>query len=220
MQPNTQVDAVKGFTPIIQVATSPFVVVSMPTFAVKTPAELVALAKANPDKVSYGSSGLGGINHIGTELFASAAGMKLTHVPYKGGTPAMNDVMAGHVDLYMGTLPQVIAQVKAGSVHAIAVTGLERAAQLPNVPTLSETFPGVSVVQWWGVFAPAGLPRELVTKLNTSINSALKSPALQKFMEAEGASPRGGTPESFAGVIAAEGQRWIQVVKQANIKVE
>ena len=220
VQPNTQVDAVRGFTPVIQVATSPFVIVAKPLFAARTPSQLVALSKKEPGKMSYGSSGLGGINHIGTELFASAAGIKLTHVPYKGGTPAMNDVIAGHVDLYMGTLPQVISHVKAGSVRAIGVTGRERASQLPDVPALAETLPGVTVVQWWGVFGPSGLPPETLALLNGSINKALKSPAIQKFMQAEGASPTGGTPEQFAAVIAAEVQRWSQVVKQANIKVE
>jgi len=220
VQPNLPVDAIKSFTPVIQVATSPFVIVAKSSFAPTTPAELVALAKAKPGVVSYGSSGMGGINHIGTEFFAHAAGVKLNHIPYKGGTPAMNDVLAGHIDFYMGTLPQVISQVKAGKVRAIGSTGLQRARQLPDVPTLAETTPGVSVIQWWGVFAPAGLPRETLAILNKRINDALVSPEIQKFMETEGAAPAGGTPEQFGAVIAAEVQRWSQVVKQANIKVE
>jgi tripartite-type tricarboxylate transporter receptor subunit TctC len=220
VQPNTQVDAVKDFTPIIQVATSPFLIVARPTFEARTPAGLLSLAKASPSKVSYGSSGLGGVVHIGMEMFASAAGVKFSHIPYKGGTPAMNDVLAGHLDLYMGTLPQLIAQVKAGKLRAIGVTSPQRARQLPEVPTLSETVPGVVVTQWWGVFAPMGLPRETLSLLNKTINESLKSPAMQKFMEAEGASPSGGSPEQFATIIQSETRRWSEVVKQNGIKVE
>jgi tripartite-type tricarboxylate transporter receptor subunit TctC len=218
--PKLPYDAVKSFTPVVQVAKSPLMFVAKPTLAARTPSELIALAKANPGKITFGSSGTGGVNHLGTELFAHVAGVKMVHVPYKGGTPAMNDILAGHVDIYMGTMPKVIAQVKAGKVRGIGVTSPQRVKSAPDVPAIAEALPDFSIELWWGVFGPAGLPRDVLALLNKQINDAIGSAAMRQFMEAEGASPAGGTPEQFAGAVAAEVQRWTQVVKQANIKVE
>lgn len=220
VQPKLSLDVAKSFTPVVQVAKSPLMFVAKPDLEAKTPAELIALAKAKPGKITFGSSGTGGVNHLGTELFAYSAGVKMVHVPYKGGAPAMNDVMAGHVDVYMGTMPQVIAQVKAGKVRGIGVTSAQRVRHTPDVPAIAEALPDFSLELWWGVFAPANLPRDILALLNTHINTALNSQAMRQFMEAEGASPAGGTPEQFASAVAAEVQRWSQLVKQANIKVE
>ncbi|MCC2674967.1 MAG: tripartite tricarboxylate transporter substrate binding protein [Ramlibacter sp.] len=218
--PKIPYDAVKSFTPVVQVAKSPLMFVAKPNLAAKTPAELIALAKANPGKITFGSSGTGGVNHLGTELFAHLAGVKMIHVPYKGGTPAMNDILAGHVDVYMGTMPQVIAQVKGGKVRGIGVTSPQRVKSAPDVPAIAEALPDFSLELWWGVFGPANLPRDILALLNKQINEAISSTAMRQFMEAEGASPVGGTPEQFAGAVSAEVQRWTQVVKQANIKLD
>jgi tripartite-type tricarboxylate transporter receptor subunit TctC len=160
-----------SFEPVALVGRSPMVLATSPAVPVKTPAEFLALARANPGKLNYGSAGNGSINQIAAEVLKSDASINLTHVPYRGVAPALNDLIAGHVQLIIASLPAMMTQMRADKVNGIAVTTKSRSKLLPDVPTLNETIaPGYDLYQWWGFLAPAGTPAAIVTKLNAAIN--------------------------------------------------
>jgi tripartite-type tricarboxylate transporter receptor subunit TctC len=218
---NMPFDAVKDFTPVAFVARSPLLVAASNSVPVKSAKELLALARSKPDQITFASAGVGSINQISAELIALSAGVKLMHIPYKGGAPALNDLLGGHVDIYVSSLPQVQQLAQTGQVNALAVTSVKRAQLLPNVPTLDESgIPGFDLSSWWGVVGPAGMPPDVVNALNIEIGKLLTSPELSKFLASEGAEARSMTPPEFADLIRNEIQRWVKVAHEANISID
>src|SRR5438128_1137472 len=182
---------------------------------------MLDLARSKPGQVTYASAGLGSINQIAAELIALSAGARFMHVPYKGGAPALNDLLGGHVDIYVSSLPQVLQLAQSGQANALAVTSARRAPLLPNVPTLDESgIPGFDLASWWGIVGPAGVPANIVDALNTAIGNMLTSPELSKFLANEGAEAETMTPQQFGDLMRKETQRWIDVARQANISID
>jgi tripartite-type tricarboxylate transporter receptor subunit TctC len=214
-------DTARDFTPIAFVARSPLLFVASKDLPVKSAKDALALAKSKPDRITYASAGIGSINQIAAELIAQSAGVKLMHVPYKGGAPALNDLLGGHVDVYVSSMPQVQQLAQSGQVNALAVTSVKRAQLLPDVPTLDESgVPGFDLSSWWGIVGPAGMPPEVVNALNAEINTALNSPEIAKFMASEGAEAEAMTPQAFGDLIHTEIQRWTKVGHEANISID
>jgi tripartite-type tricarboxylate transporter receptor subunit TctC len=211
-------DPVKDFTPVAPLASIPFVLVAHPSFAGKSVADVIAQAKAKNGELSYASAGLGTSNHLAGELLASAAGIKLLHVPYKGSAPALNDVVAGHLPLMFDLQATALPYVQSGKLKALAVTGRTRSSLLPDVPTVIESgLPGYEVSAWFGVFAPAGLPRPVLDRLNAEISAVLQAPEMQKRLQELGAEPEQGSAEAFAKFTRAEATKWSGVLKNAGL---
>ncbi len=211
-------DPVKDFTPVAPLASIPFVLVAHPSFPGKSVADVIAQAKAKPGELSYASAGLGTSNHLAGELLASAAGIRLLHVPYKGSAPALNDVVAGHLPLMFDLQATALPYVQSGKLKALALTGRTRSALLPDVPTAVESgLPGYEVSAWFGVFAPAGLPAPVLERLNSDINAVLKAPEMQKRLQELGAEPEQGSAEVFAKFTRSEAAKWSAVVKKAGL---
>jgi len=213
-------DMGKDLQPIAIVASGPLLLVASPNFHAKTPSEFVALARSQPGKLTYASSGLGSTPQMGMELLSAAANLQLLHVPYKGGGQVMADLIGGTVDLYMGSVSTSRSLVNSGKIKAIGVTSRQRSPQLPDTPTLIEAVPGFSFEVWWGVFGPAGMPKELTTRLNQEINKVLQTTTLRQYIDSEGVSPGSGTSEQFNLIVQKELQNWRDVGKRSNIKVE
>ena len=213
-------DGRKDLTPIAQAASGPMMVVAANKLAASTPTELIALAKANPGKLTGGNTGMGSVPHMGMALFGLAAGIDILHVPYKGGAPVLNDMMGGSIDLYLGSMPQVLPLVRANKVKAIGITSPERHPLVPEIPTIASAVPGFSFDLWWGVYGPGGMPKDVVTRLNTEIVKALKSPAMLKFAETEGVVPSTLTADQFSRVYFKELQNWEAVGKNAKVVLE
>jgi tripartite-type tricarboxylate transporter receptor subunit TctC len=213
-------DPLNDFTPVIPVARGPYVVVVHPSLPVKTVQELIALAKAKPGQIIYGSSGQGAIVHLTTELFLNMAGVKMTHVPYKGGGPAMTDLIAGHIQLVFATSQVGLPQAKAGRLRALAVTTPERIAAEPDLPTVAESgVPGYEVTNWHGLVGPKGVPRAIVERLNSEMTKIIKLKEMEDRLQADGMSPAGGTPEQLYEQIRKEIEQWRQVVARAGIRI-
>jgi tripartite-type tricarboxylate transporter receptor subunit TctC len=214
-------DTVKDFTPIAFIARSPLLITASNNVPVNSAQELFALAKTKPDRITFASSGIGSINQISAELIAQSAGVKLMHVPYKGGAPALNDLLGGYVDIYVSSLPQVQQLAQSGQVKALAVTSAKRTQLLPNVPTLGESgISGFDLSSWWGIVGPAGMPPDVVNALNTEIGKLLASPELSTFLTNEGAEARAMTPQAFGDLIRSEIQVWVKVARDANISID
>ena len=222
--PKLPYDAVKSFTPVAWVANVPNVLVVHPSVPVKSVQELVAYARANPGKVNYGSGGNGSAAHIATEYFKLASGTFMVHVPYRGTAPAVNDAVAGQIQLLFTGAPAVLPMVRAGKLKALGVSSAKRLDSAPELPTVAETdpkmFKGFEADQWYGVVAPAGTPADIVAKLNATINASLSSPEMSTRLRSEGAIAMPSTPEAFGKQIAAELARWKPVVSRAGIKPE
>jgi len=216
---NLSYDAVKDFKPVAMLAKGPLLVTVNKDTPYKTIQDLVAAAKARPGKLNYGSSGAGSINQFATELFADASDTKLTHVPYKGMGPAVNDLMGGQIDMLVASAPSILTQVKAGRVRALAVSTAQRSPVAPDLPTLEEAgYKGSAVDLWWGVLAPANTPQAVVDRLNAEIGKAIQSDEMKTFFLKEGAEPAAMKPAEFATFIAAEVARWKAVAKKADIQ--
>jgi len=214
-------DPIKSFTPISIFATGPNVLAINPTLPVNSVKELVALAKQKPGELNYASAGVGSFQHLGGELFKLTAGVNIVHVPYKGGGPAMQDVISGHVKIMFSSLIQTTPFIKSGQLKALGTGGAKRTAVLPDIPTISEAgVPGYVADNWWGLAAPAGLPEPLVEKLYAASQSALKSPELLAAFEREGAAPVTMTTAEFGEYIKGELAKWGQVVKEGNIQAQ
>jgi tripartite-type tricarboxylate transporter receptor subunit TctC len=214
-------DHVKDFAPVILVAAVPNVLVVHPSVPATTVAELVAYAKANPGKLNFASSGSGTSIHLAGELFKVMAGVQMTHVPYKGSAPAIADLVGGQVQLMFDNLPSALPQIKAGKLRALAVTSAQRAAALPDVPTIAESgLPGYEASSWFGLLAPAGTPADVVAKINGEVARWLASPEAKEKLSSQGANAAGGSPEDFARHIAAETAKWQKVVKESGAKVD
>jgi tripartite-type tricarboxylate transporter receptor subunit TctC len=214
-------DPVKDFAPVALVSTAPNLMVVTPTLPAQTVAEFVAYAKANPGKVVYASGGNGSSAHLSAELFKLSTGIEMTHVPYKGATPAITDVMAGNAQVFIGNLPPILPQVRAGRLRALGVTTLVRSPELPDVPTIAEAgVPGFETVAWFGVFAPAATPRDVVAKLNAEINRIVATAEFRDVLQKLGTVPAPGTPEAFAQRIASDVAKWKRVVEAGKIKID
>lgn len=211
-------DPLKDFTPIAPLASIPFVLVANPSFSARTMAELLALARAKPGDLSYASAGPGTSNHLAGELLASAAGIQLLHVPYKGSAPALNDVVAGQVPLMFDLQATAAPFVRSGQLKALAVTGSARSALLPNVPTVAESgLPGYEVSAWFGIFAPAGVPQPVVERLHAGIEAAVGMQDVQQRLRDLGAEPEKGTVAAFTEFTRTETGKWAEVVKKAGL---
>ena len=212
-------DATKDLATITLVAGVPHMLVVNPSVPAKNVKELIALVKREPGKKSYASAGVGSPFQIAAELFKETAGVDILHVPYKGGAPAVADVIGNHVDMTFANLVAVLPQAKSGQVRALAVTSAKRSSAAPDIPTIAEAgLPGYEFTSWFGVLAPAGTPPGIIKKLNTEIVSALRSPEISARLSAEGADLIAGTPEEFDSFLKAETLKWAKVIRAAGIQ--
>ena len=214
-------DPVKDLTPVSLVANSSLVIVTAADSPFKTLADVVKQARENPGLINYATSGNGTVAHLAVESLQKVAGIKLTHVPYKGAAQGATDVMSGQVQLYVSSIPTLMGHIKNGKMRPIAVTSLKRAAYLPQVPTIAESgYKGFDAVTWFGILGPARLPKDMVARLNADINKALKDAELQKKLGEQGADVEGSTPEQFGKLIQGDIARWGKIVKESGAKVD
>jgi len=195
-------------------------VVVPPDVPAKTIQELIALAKAKPDYFVAGHAGVGTSQHLGGELFMAMTGVKMAHVPYKGSSPALTDIMAGTVDVIFDNMPSSIGHIQGGKIRAMAVTTEKRSATLPDVPTVAETVPGYEASAWFGIGVPKGTPADVIDTLNKAVNEALKDPKMVARLADLGGAPMGGTPADFGKVMADEVAKWKKVVEFSGATVE
>jgi tripartite-type tricarboxylate transporter receptor subunit TctC len=216
---NLPFDYNKDFDPVSLVSLVPNILVVTPSLPVTTMADVIAYAKAAPDGIAIGSSGNGTLQHLSLEMFRFMTGAKVTHVPYRGGGPALNDVMAGQVKFYFANGSAVVGMIQGGQVKAIAHTGKGRLKSLPDIPPVSDTLPGFEAYEWNGVFVPHGTPRAIVSSLNRAINQAIGAPEVKDRFEQLNIDSRQNTPEEFRAFVKDQTERWGKVVKEANIKI-
>lgn len=210
----------KDLVAVTNVASGPQAVVVNASFPAKTLPELIAAAKAKPKSINFGSAGIGTQTHLAAENFVSAAGIDVTHVPYKGEGPAMADMMAGQIQFVTPNLSAAIGFVQQGKIRALAVTSKQRFKQLPNVPTVAETLPGFENLGWFGLMAPTGTPRAVVTKVHQDTAKVLQSSDVRGRLEQLGMEPVGNTPEQFAAAIAQESQHWRKIIQARKLFVD
>jgi tripartite-type tricarboxylate transporter receptor subunit TctC len=221
LYPNVGYDPRTDFAPIGRIGTAPNTLVVHPSFPVKSVAELIAYAKANPGKVNYGSAGVGTVSHVCGEYFANAAGITLTHIPYKGTGPALTDLLGGHIPMAFAPIPATHENAKNGSLRMLAVTSSERSALTPETPTIAESgVTGFDAVLRYGLVAPAGTPRAIIDRLNRVLNTVLKNEDVRGRLAIEGAEPLPGTPEDYGVDIDHEETQWSKVVKASGAKAE
>lgn len=213
---NTRTD----FTDIAEVASVPNVLVVNPSFPVKSVKELIQYAKANPDKLSFGSSGTGGANHLSGELFKSMAGIQMVHIPYKGAAPALNDLLGGQIPMMFDAVPGVLQHIQAGKLRALAVTSKTRSSVLPDVPTIDEAgLKGFEATSWFGLYGPPGMKPDLLRKISGDVLAALGSENLRKQFALQGAEPGTMTQPQFAAFVDSEITKWSKVIEEAHVKV-
>jgi tripartite-type tricarboxylate transporter receptor subunit TctC len=214
-------DSMNDFAPVGLVGSSPFVLAVAPSIPANSVAELTALAKANPGKLNYGSSGTGGAPHLAGELYESVTGVDMVHVPYKGLAPAITDLLAGQLQVLFADVGLIAPHLKAGKLKGLAVTGATRSSVLPELPTMIEAgVPGYQAGTWYGILAPAGTPAPVVARLNTELQKIVAMPEIKSQFAAQGIEPAGGTPEQFAALIRDDSAKWGKLIKAANIKAE
>jgi tripartite-type tricarboxylate transporter receptor subunit TctC len=212
-------DPAKDFAPVATIATLPFVMVVKNDAPYKTVQEVVAAAHRS--QLTFGSAGNGSVNHLLGEMFNTAAGVKLVHVPYRGAAPAMQDLMAGHINLVFTSLPSVAGSIKTGAVRAIAVTSAKRAASFPNIPTIAEAgYPEFDVNPWFGLFAPTKVPADVIRKINADVSEVVKSKEVVDKLAAEGAEPYLTTPQEFTAVLKADVDKWGKVVRTSGASID
>jgi tripartite-type tricarboxylate transporter receptor subunit TctC len=212
-------DPAKDFTPITLINTTPLVVIVHPGVPVKNIKELIALAKARPGVLNFGSSGSGGSNHLAGELFNAVANVKITHVPYKGNGPAMIDLLGGHIDMAYNGLTSAMQHIKSGKLRALGVTSLKRSAALPDMPTLDEQgLKGFQAVAWNGITGPAGTPKAAVDRVAGDVARLMKSPELVEFLKREGSDPVGSSTAEYTAFLSNEIAKWKKVIERAGIK--
>ncbi len=218
---NLRYDTRKDFTALAEVASVPNVLVVNPAFPATHVRQLIQYAKANPGKVSFGSSGTGGANHLSGELFKSMAGIDMVHIPYKGAAPALNDVIGGQIPVMFDSVPGVLQHIKAGKLRALGVTSRTRSPALPNVPTIDEAgVKGFEATSWFGLYAPANMPPALTAKISGDVLAALRTPALKEPFALQGAEPGTKSQPEFAKFVNAELDKWGKLVRDANITIE
>ena len=214
-------DNLKSFVPIALFAAPSYVLVVHPSLKAQNVRELVALAKAQPGKLAYGSTGGGAASHLSMELFKSLSGTDMLHTPYKGIGQAMGDLIGGHVQLMIAPPQAVMPQVKAGTLRALGVSGARRTPTMPDVPTIDEAgVPGYESLGWFGLVAPAGVPREVIVKLNTEINRILQQPEVKERLLELGAEPAGLSPDEFLAFIRRDNAKWAKLIKERGIVIE
>jgi tripartite-type tricarboxylate transporter receptor subunit TctC len=219
--PKLNFDTVKDFEPVGTVASLPQILVAHPKVPANSLAELAALAKAKPAELSYASVGNGSPGHLAGEMFKLRAGVQMTHIPYRGGGPAVTDVMGGQVPLLWVSIPAAAQFVKTGKLKALAVSTLKRTLAFPDVPTVHESgYPDFEVDSWYAMFVPTKTPRPVIERLNRALNTVLAEPAIREKLLAQGADAVGGTPEALGRVVAAELPKWAKLAKDANIKAD
>ena len=212
-------DYIRDFDPVALVSLVPNILVVTPSLPVKTMADVIAYAKAQPGGIDIASSGNGTLQHLSLELFRFMTGVKVTHVPYRGGGPAVNDVIAGQIKFYFANGSAVVGMIQSGQLKAIAHTGKGRLKSLPDIPPMSDTLPGFEAFEWNGVFVPHGTPQPIITALNGAINQAIVSPEVKDRFDNLNIESRATTPEEFRAFINEQMERWGKVVKEANIKL-
>jgi tripartite-type tricarboxylate transporter receptor subunit TctC len=211
----------KDFAPISQLTSGPLVIVANPAFPANNVAELIALAKSRSGGLNYGSSGNGQSTHLSAELFSAMAGVKMTHVPYKGSAPALTDVMAGQVDLMFDTMLSSMPHVKGGKLKALAVTSAQRSAVAPDLPTVAESgLSGYEAIAWNGLLAPAGTPKEVVARLSAELKAVLESPDIRQRFDAQGFAAAWSAPAAYGAFLQAEVDKWAKVVKASGAKID
>jgi tripartite-type tricarboxylate transporter receptor subunit TctC len=213
-------DPVQGISPVSLITTGPLVLGSNLSVKASSLKQLIELARAKPGALNFASSGTGSVPHLATELFRQMAKLDMVHVPYKGDTPALADLLGGHVQLFISSPLAMIPQIKAGKIRGMAVTTAQRSPVLPDLPAIGELVPGYAVSSWFGMLAPAGTPRDIVSRLNESLARIVKQPDVQARLRADGVEPAHTTPEEFRRFIGDEITKWSKVVKAGNIKVE
>jgi tripartite-type tricarboxylate transporter receptor subunit TctC len=212
-------DPAKDFTPITLINTTPLVVIVHPGVPVKNIKELIALAKARPGVLNFGSSGSGGSNHLAGELFNAMANVKITHVPYKGNGPAMIDLLGGHIDMAYNGLTSAMQHIKSGKLRALGVTSLKRSAALPEMPTVDEQgVKGFQAIAWNGLTGPAGIPKAAVDRVAGDVARLMKSPELVEFLKREGSDPVGSSTAEYTAFLSSEIAKWKKVIERAGIK--
>ena len=218
---NLPYDPIKDFAPVTLLAQAPLVLVVHPTVPARNIAEFIAYARKNPGKLNFASNGNGSSSQLAAVMFDSMAGADMVHVPYKGLSPALTDLLSGDVQVMFSSVVAIVPHIRAGKVRALAVTGKKRLALLPELPTLAESgLKGYEASSWYGILAPAGTPREVVARLSAEFSKAVKQPEVTKNLLAEGAEPVGGTPEEFAAHIRGEMNRLGKVIREAKITLE
>lgn len=214
-------DSLKDLAPVGLVASAPLVLVVAADSPYKTLADIVNASKAKPASLNFASPGNGTVAHLSSELFQKTAGIKFTHIPYKGAAQASTDLIGGQVQLYMSSVPTLLGHIKNGKMRALAVTSLNRVDDLPQVPTVAESgYKGFEAVTWFGFVAPAAVPKDIVVRLNTEINKALQSADVKKKLGDQGADVMGGTPEQFSGLIKSDIARWAPIIKESGAKLD
>jgi tripartite-type tricarboxylate transporter receptor subunit TctC len=213
-------DPVKDFAPIGLIVSNQYAMVSHPSVPARNVRDLIKLAKAQPGKLNYASTGPGSPPRLCAELFKSMTGVDIVNVPYKGATPALIDMMGGHVDLYIGGISGTLPHIASGKINAIAVTSSKRSSQLPNVPTIAETLPGYEIVTWFGLMAPAGTPKDIIIRLNQAIVAIVNEPEMKHYLIGQGVDPVTNTPEQFAAYIRNEVPKFAKIVRAAGITPE
>ena len=221
LYPNLPYDVFRDFTPVTLVASFSNVLVVNPEVPAKTVPELIALAKAKPGALSYGSPGTGSQAHLGGEFLKLMAGIDIIHVPYNGTAPAMRDLLGGQISFMFAQTSSALPQVQSGKLRALGVASARRSAQLPDVPTIAESgLPGFEAVSWYALLAPAGTPKEIVTRLQAEIARILQLPDIREKLALQGGEPVGNTPEQLSSMLKSESSRYADIVKRANIKAE
>jgi tripartite-type tricarboxylate transporter receptor subunit TctC len=222
LYPNAGYDPRKDFAPIGLIASSSNVVLVHPSVPAKSIKELIALAKAEPGRLTFASTGTGSSVHLAAELFAGMASVKITHIPYKGSGPALNDLIGGHVTMMFSTMASAAGLVRdGGKVRALAVTGAKRSTLFPDLPTVAETaLPGYEAVLHYGIVAPAGTPQDVVSKLNTALNAALANDEVKKKLGVEGAETLPASPAAYAADIGSEETKWSEIIRKSGMKAE
>ena len=213
-------DPIKDFDAVVQFVAAPLLLATNTGVAAKSVKELIALAKAKPGQINYGSGGSGSSSHLAMELFKSMAGVDLTHIPYKGTGPMISELIGGQLSLTIASAVPLIPQVKAGKLRGLAVTGARRSAAMPDLPTIGETVPGYEVTNWFGIAAPSGTPTPVIARINAELNAALKTARLKELLGAQGAEPAGGSAEDFAALIRRDLVKWEKVVKASGARVD
>jgi tripartite-type tricarboxylate transporter receptor subunit TctC len=220
LYPKMTYDATKDLAPVAQVAAAPFILVVHPTLPVKTVRDLITLARSRPGQLNYASASTGGMPHLAGALFNTMTGVKMIHIPYKGAAPATTDLLAGQVQLMFNNMLSAMPQVKNGRLRAIAVTSTKRSAAAPELPAIAETVPGYEASGWYGALAPAATPRELVARINSDMNRAMKLPDVAQRLAGDGVEAVGTTPEQFGIYLRAEIAKWAKVVKNSGMRTD
>jgi tripartite-type tricarboxylate transporter receptor subunit TctC len=214
-------DPVRDFQPVTLLVNVPLLMAVGTAFPAKSVKDVIALAKASPGKLNYGSGGNGSTSHLAMEMFKSMAGVDIQHIPYKGTGPAITDLLSGQLNMTIASAVPLIPQVRAGKLRPIAVTGLQRSGALPDVPTIAEAgVPGYDMTNWFGILAPAGLPQPILSRLDAVLRKIVASPDVREFYARQGADPVGAGPDAFARIIRADIPKWEKVVRQSGARVD